>query len=118
MNIGRVVEIDQREDPRGYQREYQRIWRKEHAHYYRDKARAKAKLKKKNIELKEIHNMTTENDIKEIKEILKRMQESIDKLSNHYPSVTHYCTDKFPYTVTPTVPPTQACSEEELLHNT
>ena len=45
MNIGRVVEIDQRVDSRSYQREYQRIWRKRHKNYYRD-----LKRKKKEIE--------------------------------------------------------------------
>ena len=45
MNIGRVVEIDQRVDRRSYQREYQRIWRKRHKNYYRD-----LKRKKKEIE--------------------------------------------------------------------
>lgn len=44
---GRVVNINQKEDPKGYQREYQRIWRKNHPHYYRDKARAKARRAKR-----------------------------------------------------------------------
>ena len=44
---GRAVDIDQREDPRGYQREYQRQWRAKHPHYYRDIARKKAQLKKR-----------------------------------------------------------------------
>ena len=58
MNIGRVVEIDQRVNPREYQREYQRIWRKRHPHYYRDWKR------KKEIEymskLQEIQNVWNE----------------------------------------------------------
>ena len=45
MSTGRVVEIDQRVNPREYQREYQKIWRKRHKHYYRD-----LKRKKKEIE--------------------------------------------------------------------
>ena len=39
MSTGRVVNINQKESPeayREYQREYQRIWRKRHPHYYRD----------------------------------------------------------------------------------
>ena len=41
MLTGRVVEIDQRVNPREYQREYQKIWRKRHKHYYRDLHRKK-----------------------------------------------------------------------------
>ena len=41
MSTGRVVEIDQRVNPREYQREYQKIWRKRHPHYYRDWKRKK-----------------------------------------------------------------------------
>ena len=59
MNIGRVVEIDQRVDRRSYQREYQRIWRKRNKNYYRD-----LKRKKKEIEdmskLQEIQNVWNE----------------------------------------------------------
>ena len=44
MNTGRVVEIDQRVNPREYQREYQRIWRKRHKHYYRDLKRNKKEI--------------------------------------------------------------------------
>lgn len=32
---GRVVEIDQRVEPRSYQREYQKIWRASHGGYYK-----------------------------------------------------------------------------------
>ena len=41
---GRVVNINQKESPeayRNYQREYQKIWRKRHKHYYRDLRRKK-----------------------------------------------------------------------------
>ena len=53
MSTGRVVEIDQRVDRRSYQREYQRIWRKRHPHYYID-------LKRKN---KEIEDMSKLEDV-------------------------------------------------------
>ena len=58
MNIGRVVNINQKESPeayREYQRLYQKIYRKRHKHYYRD-----LKRKKKEVEdmskLQEIQN--------------------------------------------------------------
>ena len=44
IRTGRVVEIDQRVDPRSYQREYQRLWRKKHKHYYRDLKRKKKEV--------------------------------------------------------------------------
>lgn len=54
-NTGRVVEIDQRIDPKGYHKLYQRKWRREHPHYYRD-----LKRKKKDVQdmqkLNEIQN--------------------------------------------------------------
>ena len=50
MLTGRVVEIDQRVDPRSYQREYQKIWRKKNPHYYRD-------LKRKQKEVQEMNKL-------------------------------------------------------------
>ena len=44
MLTGRVVEIDQRVNPREYQREYQRLWRKKNPHYYRDLKRKKKEV--------------------------------------------------------------------------
>ena len=45
---GRIVEIDQRVDPRSYQREYQKIWRKRNKHYYRDLKRKKKEVQEMN----------------------------------------------------------------------
>lgn len=59
MNIGRVVEIDQRVDPRSYQREYQKIYRKRHKHYYRDLKRKK-KEEEDMQKLEEIQNLWNE----------------------------------------------------------
>ena len=50
---GRVVEIDQRVDPRSYRREYQKLYRKRFPHYYRD-------LKRKQ---KEVQSMKQLEDI-------------------------------------------------------
>ena len=55
MSTGRVVEIDQRVNPREYQREYQKIWRKRHKHYYRDLKRKKKEIEDMN-KLQEIQN--------------------------------------------------------------
>lgn len=55
-NTGRAVEIDQRVDPKGYNREYQRLWRKNHPHYYRDRARERSMKKS----FKEILEMSAE----------------------------------------------------------
>ena len=62
---GRVVEIDQREDPKGYQREYQRQWRARHPHYYRDRRRIKAVKK----------GVTLENIVVKFNEIQARFIE-------------------------------------------
>lgn len=107
------MNINQKESPeayREYMKAYQRIWRAKHRHYYRDRARMK-----KNNTLTERYDMTDyENDIKEIKEILNRMQESIYKIVNN--------TEPHPQTSQPhnteesiKIPSTQACSQEELL---
>lgn len=50
---GRVVEIDQRVNPREYQRLYQKIYRQRHKHYYRDLKRKKKEAESMN-KLKEI----------------------------------------------------------------
>ena len=47
---GRVVEIDQRVNPREYHRLYQQIYRKRHKHYYRD-------LKRKQKEVQEMKKL-------------------------------------------------------------
>lgn len=54
---GRVVEIDQRVDRRSYQREYQKIWRKRHPHYYRDFKRKKAEYMNKLTEIQNACNV-------------------------------------------------------------
>lgn len=54
-----------------------------------------------------------EIDIREIKDTLKKMQEDIKRLENNipfYPTTYQYSPECFN-----SVPPTQACSEEELL---
>ena len=93
MNIGRVVEIDQRVDRRSYIREYQKIWRKRHPHYYRDLLR-----KKKEIEdmskLQEIQNVWNEIQVNclEVKyktsafneDKMKTLVEDFNKLMNDY----------------------------------
>ena len=55
MSTGRVVEIDQRVNPREYQREYQKIWRKKNPHYYRDLKRKQKEVQEMN-KLQEIQN--------------------------------------------------------------
>lgn len=59
---GRVVNINQKESQeayRAYQREYQKIWRKRHKHYYRD-----LKRKKKEAE-----------DMKKLEDIVSKFNE-------------------------------------------
>ena len=52
-----------------------------------------------------------EIDIKEIKEILKKMQEDINRLENNF---SYYSVNEYGPAVN-TLPSTQACSEEEIL---
>ena len=52
-----------------------------------------------------------EIDIKEIKEILKKMQEDLNRLENNFP---YYNVKEYGPAVN-TLPSTQACSEEEIL---
>ena len=47
---GRVVDVDQRIDPKGYHKLYQRKWRREHPHYYRD-------LKRKQKEVQDMQKL-------------------------------------------------------------
>ena len=54
-----------------------------------------------------------EIDIKEIKEILKKMQEDINRLENSLP---YYSVNEYGNAVN-TLPSTQACSEEEILRH-
>lgn len=54
-----------------------------------------------------------EIDIREIKETLKKMQEDIKKIENSIPFYTP--TYQYNPECYNTVPPTQACSEEEIL---
>ena len=51
-----------------------------------------------------------EIDIKEIKEILKKMQEDINRLENNFP---YYRVNEYGPAVN-NLPSTQACSEEEI----
>lgn len=51
-----------------------------------------------------------EIDIKEIKEILKKMQEDIKRLENNFP---YYSVNEYGPVVN-NLPSTQACSEEEI----
>lgn len=60
--VGRKVEVDQRENPREYQREYQRIYRQTHKEYFRAYAKKKW-LENKNKKNLEKIDMTKLNDI-------------------------------------------------------
>lgn len=53
-----------------------------------------------------------EIDIKEIKEILKKMQEDINRLENNFP---YYNVKEYGPVANNYLPSTQACSEEEIL---
>lgn len=53
-----------------------------------------------------------EIDIKEIKEILKKMQEDINRLENNFP---YYSINEYGPVANNYLPSTQACSEEEIL---
>ena len=53
-----------------------------------------------------------EIDIKEIKEILKKMQEDIKRLENNFP---YYSVNEYGPVANNYLPSTQACSEEEIL---
>ena len=53
-----------------------------------------------------------EIDIKEIKEILKKMQEDINRLENNF---SYYSVKEYGPAVN-NLPSTQACSEEEISH--
>lgn len=60
----------------------------------------------------------TQIEIREIKEILKKMQEDIKRLENNIPfylATYQYSPKCFKDYQSHSVPPTQACSEEELL---
>ena len=60
--VGRKVEINQKEDYTSYQREYQKIYRKTHKEYFRAYAKKKW-LEKKNKKNAEKIDMTKLNDI-------------------------------------------------------
>lgn len=95
INIGRAVEIDQRDNPREYQREYQRLWRAKHKHYYRDKRR----LKKKTIigdnmkGLKELQNAWNLFLVKCIEVHYKTSDYNEDELKKLAEDVTNKITD-------------------------
>ena len=52
-----------------------------------------------------------EIDIKEIKEILKKMQEDIKRIENNF---SYYSVDEYGPVANNYLPSTQACSEEEI----
>ena len=52
-----------------------------------------------------------EIDIKEIKEILKKMQEDINRLENNFP---YYSVNEYGPVANNYLPSTQACSKEEI----
>ena len=60
--VGRKIEVDQRTNPREYQLQYQRIYRKTHKEYFRAYAK-KRWLEKKNKKNLEKIEMTKLNDI-------------------------------------------------------
>lgn len=53
-----------------------------------------------------------EMDIQEIKEILKKIQEDIDRLKNNFP---YYSIKEYGSVANNYLPSTQACGEEEIL---
>lgn len=53
-----------------------------------------------------------EKDIQEIKEILKKIQEDINKLENNF---SYYSVNEYGPVANNYLPSTQACSEEEIL---
>lgn len=55
-----------------------------------------------------------EIDIKEIKEILKKIQEDINRLENNFP---YYSVNECGPAANNYLPSTQACSEEEILRH-
>ena len=106
---GRVVNINQKDSPeayREYQREYQRIWRKRHKHYYRD-----LKIKMKSQEYNEMKK-TMKQEVKELKEEITRLQNVIADLEMKMNDTqkTDICDSLYA-----SIPSTQACSEEELM---
>ena len=109
MSIGRVVNVNQKDSPeayREYQREYQRIWRKRHSHYYRD-------LKRK-MKSQESNHMkkTLKQEVEELKEEITRLQNVIADLEMKMNATQK--TDIYD-SLYASVPSTQACSEEELM---
>ena len=90
------IDVRQTDDYKEYQKLYQRKYRLAHPDYYNNR-----RATKKNEE-------NYENDISEIKNTLKKMQEDIKRLEA-YP-IYENCQSC-------SVPPTKSCSEEELRIN-
>ena len=110
MSTGRVVNVNQKDSPeayREYQREYQRIWRKRHKHYYRD-----LKIKMKSQEYNEMKK-TMKQEVEELKEEITRLQNVIADLEMKMNATQKTDIDDSLYA---SVPSTQACSEEELMN--
>lgn len=111
---GRVVNINQKESTeayRSYQREYQKIWRKRHPHYYRDL--------KRDMKTQESDNMkkTMKQEVEELKNEITRLQNVIADLELKLQISSQNDTQKEYITSVSSVPSTQACSEEELLND-
>lgn len=107
------MNINQKDSPeayRAYQREYQKIWRKRHKHYYRD-------IKRKQSQESDNMKKTMKQEVEELKNEIKRLQNIIADLemkisSQNVSSQKEDIDDNLYKSV---LPSTQACSEEELM---
>ena len=112
---GRVVDINQKDSPeayREYQREYQKIFRKSHPHYYRDlkrKMKSQESNKMKKTMKQEVEAM--QNEITRLQNVIADLE---IKLQNHS-SQNEEITSVPSVASVSSVASTQACSEEELM---
>ena len=111
---GRVVDINQKESPeayREYQREYQKIFRKSHPHYYRDLKRKMKSQESNHMEKtmkQEVEAM--QNEITRLQNVIADLEMKIS--SQNVSSPKEDIDDNLYKSV---LPSTQACSEEELM---
>ena len=111
---GRVVDINQKESPeayREYQREYQKIFRKSHPHYYRDlkrKMKSQESNKMKKTLKQEVEAM--QNEITRLQNVIADLEMKIS--SQNVSSPKEDIDDNLNKSV---LPSTQACSEKDLL---
>ena len=108
---GRVVDVDQRIDPKGYHKLYQRKWRREHPHYYRDlkrKMKSQESNKMKKTMKQEVEAM--QNEITRLQNVIADLEMKIS--SQNVSSPKEDIDDNLNKSV---LPSTQACSEKDLL---